>query len=138
VRSVFDVAVKLLAGRAKSRSRLEAALVQRGYSAEEIASTLQRVTELGYLDDQRYALEKIRTALEEGRALADIVRRLEADGIAEAEAVVRQAAEGHDETKAARILLAKKKLTGVRAARFLAGRGYGEDVIRSVVGELED
>ena len=133
MRSVFDVAVKMLAGRPKSRARLFASLEAKGYPAQQIDAALDRCTELGYLNDARYAEDKTRSGLAEGRSISDVVRRLEADGIAGAEKVVRALAEGHDEVAAARALLQKKRLSGVRAARFLAGRGYSEDVIGAVV-----
>jgi len=39
---------------------------------------------------------------------------------------------------AARAALLKKKATGVKAARFLASRGFDEDVIRALVPLHED
>ena len=39
---------------------------------------------------------------------------------------------------AARALLAKKKATGAKAARFLASRGFDDEVIRAVVPGLAD
>jgi regulatory protein len=138
--SAFDAAVRLLKGRAKSRARLEQALVIRGFEAAAIAEALRRVTELGYLDDSRYADAKARTALAEGRSIADVERRLEADGIdpaLAAQASRSAAAEGgHDDLDAARALLAKRKVQGARAARLLASRGFSEDVIEQLV-ELE-
>lgn len=134
--SAFETAVRLLKARAKSRARLEQALVARAHTAAEISDALERVTQLGYLDDARYAEAKARTAFAEGRALADVLRRLEADGIApELAACTAKAAAheaGHDDASAALRLVKKKKLTGAKAARFLASRGFPEDVIERV------
>jgi regulatory protein len=141
--SAFDAAVRLLKGRAKSRARLEQALLARGHAEREVAEALGRVTALGYLNDARYAEARARSAIAQGRSLADVQRRLEADGIStqEAAAAARAAAAeaGHDELAAARALVKKRRLAGPKAARFLAGRGFSADVIERVAGNaLED
>jgi regulatory protein len=137
--TAFERAVKLLAGRPKTRARLEQALLAKGHGAEEVAQALARAAELGYLDDRRYAETRARAALAEGRAPRAVVHKLEAEGVdaAVAEAAVGEATEGYDPKDAARALLKRRKLTGLKAARFLAGRGFAEDVVRSVV-RLDD
>jgi regulatory protein len=137
--TAFETAVRLLKSRAKSRARLELALEARGHSAEQISEAIARVTSLGYLDDGRYAEAKARSAISEGRSIADVERRLAADGIAPelATSAARAAAHeaGHDDLSAARALVKKRKLSGVKAARLLASRGFDEDVISRVVGD---
>ncbi len=135
-------AVKLLAGRERTEKGLERALAQRGYGAEEIGLAVARVKALGYLDDAGVAARKARAGFAEGRSAADVERRLVADGIAEAvaEEVVGAEAEacGHDELAAARALVAKRRLVGVKAARFLVARGFSEEVVEKVVGTRFD
>jgi SOS response regulatory protein OraA/RecX len=41
-----------------------------------------------------------------------------------------------DDVAAARQLLAKKRVDGVKAARFLASRGYSHELIERLVGTL--
>ncbi|MBK7860143.1 MAG: regulatory protein RecX [Archangiaceae bacterium] len=136
--TAFDTAVKLLEGRPKSRARLEAALVQRGFAARDIAQALARVTELGYLDDRRHAEARARAGVAEGRSVPDVERRLEAEGIDPAlaaevtEAVAREA--GYDELSAARALVQRRKVSGAKAARLLASRGFSDDVVETVSG----
>jgi regulatory protein len=129
--------VRLLKSRAKSRARLEQALEARGFSASDIAEALKRVSELGYLDDGRYSEAKAASELKTGRSLDNVRRRLEAEGVDEdvaAEAVSRAAVEtGHDDLAAAKALVQKRKLTGARAARFLASRGFAFELIERVV-----
>lgn len=129
--------MRLLKSRAKSRARLEQALEARGFSAAEISEALRRVTELGYLDDGRYSEAKAASELKTGRSLDNVRRRLEAEGVDEdiaADAVSRAAQEtGHDDLSAAKALVQKRKLTGVRAARFLASRGFSYELIERVV-----
>jgi regulatory protein len=137
--TAFERAVKLLAGRPKTRARLEQALLAKGHDAAEVEQALNRAQELGYLDDRRYAETRARAALAEGRAPGAIVHKLTAEGVdaSLAEAAVSAASEGYDPAEAARGLLKRRKLTGLKAARFLAGRGFPEDVVRSVV-RLDD
>lgn len=131
-------AVKLLAGRERTERGLERALVQRGYEAMEIAGALERVKALGYLDDAGVAKRKAKAGFDEGRSLADVERRLVADGIDEALAAQAARAEakarGYDELAQAEALVAKRRLAGAKAARFLASRGFSEDVVERVIG----
>jgi regulatory protein len=131
-------AVELLAGQERSLAQVQQALQTRGYPEEEIAAALQRVRELGYLDDRRVAQARSRRFFAEGRSLADARRRLEAQGIdpalARACAEEAAAAAGHSEEAAARALLAQRKLSGLKAARLLASRGFEEGLIASLVG----
>lgn len=130
-------ATKLLAGRDKSRAQLRAALLQRGYDDEETDAALQRAAELGYLDDARVAERKAREALDDGWAGEVLVAKLVAGGLDEsvAQRAVDEAiaATGWDALKAARKLAEKRRLEGEKAARFLASRGFEEDVISRLV-----
>lgn len=131
--------MRLLKARAKSRARLEQALLARGHDPAEIAAAVERVTQLGYVNDARYAEARARTELAKGRAVEDVQRRLEADGVEAhlaAEAVRSAAGEaGYDALSAAAALLRKRRLSGAKAARFLAGRGFPEDVIERLCGD---
>ena len=134
--SAYETALRLLKSRAKSRARLEQALEARGHSAADIAAALKRLGELKYLDDGRYSEAKAMTELT-GRSADNVRRRLQAEGVDEevaAAAVQRAAREsGHDDVSAAKALLTKRKLSGVRAARLLASRGFSADVIEKLV-----
>jgi SOS response regulatory protein OraA/RecX len=140
--NAFDAAVRLLKGRSKSRARLEQALLQRGHPKAEVEQALARLVELKYLSDERHSEAKARSALASGRSLADVQRRLEAEGVEPAIAAqaARRAADeaGYDEVAAAKRLLGKRRLTGAKAARFLASRGFSEELIERLVGLAVD
>ena len=139
-KSALQTALRLLESRARSRAKLEQALEARGHTAKDIADALERVGQLGYLDDARYAEAKATTELKAGRSIDNVRRRLTAQGVDEAvaaAAAARAASEsGHDDEAAARALVTRRRLTGVKAARFLAGRGFDADVIEQVVGNV--
>lgn len=133
----FDAAVKLLKGRAKSRANLERDLLRRGFEAMEVDSALQKVGELGYLNDNVYAENKAREGFTLGRSRADILQRLEKDGVdaSLAERAIGQVGKdlGYDEEQAARALIHKRKLTGLKAAQMLGRRGFSEATIERLV-----
>lgn len=135
-------AVKLLAGRDKSEATLRAALEKKAFAAADIDAAITRVTSLGYLDERRFAETKTQEALRTGKTPADIKQRLERDGLPASvidSVVDREAkAAGFDARTAALALLAKRRLTGPKAARFLASRGFDEALIRSLVALGED
>ena len=135
-------AVKLLAGRDKSELKLRAALEKKAYQQPEIDETITRVKSLGYLEEARFAEAKVKEALRVGKTPADIRQRLEREGLTDqviAATLEREVgASGFEPLAAARALLKKKKISGVKAARFLASRGFDEEIIRTVLPSLED
>ncbi len=131
-------AVKLLAGRDKSELKLRMALEKKQYAAGEIDQAMSKLKALKYLDEGRFAQGKIKEALASGKTPAGIRQKLEAEGVASRFIDQALAAHPFDPLAAARAVLAKKKATGVKAARFLASRGFDEEVIRALVPLSED
>ncbi len=124
---------RLLAGREKTRAQLHADLVRRGVDALEIEAALNRAQELGYLDDTRAARRTAVAALRDGWVGEVLISRLTAKGIAEdiAVAALAHAVEelSWNESAAAQLLVTKRNLAGAKAARFLASRGFSEDLV---------
>ncbi|HEX2223318.1 MAG TPA: regulatory protein RecX [Thermoanaerobaculia bacterium] len=78
--SCYDKAVQLLAVRSHFRAELAAKLARRGYSEDEVAAALDRLTAEGYLDDRRAAEELTAARIERGgegrrRLRAELARR---------------------------------------------------------------
>ncbi len=132
---------KLLSGRDKTRAQLHAALERKGFGPEEIDAALERARSLGYLDDARVAKRRALAELTAGWAGEALRARLEAVGVEghTAQAAIDEAiAElGWRDLEAARRLLAVKKATGAKAARFLSSRGFSDDVVERLVGSPE-
>lgn len=137
----FDVAVKALGRRERTRAALRQLLERKGFPEVEVAQALERLEGLGYLDEQRALTAKARAALGPGRGLAGVVARLVAEGADEgaaADAVGAAGQElGHSDEAAARALLRKRRVTGAKAARLLAARGFDEGLIRALVPGLD-
>lgn len=126
-------AIALLAASDKTRAQLMEALRRRGYRPAEIDEAAQRLTALGYLDDRRVAQRKAHRDLHAGWAGLPLLARLTAAGFGEelaqqalGVAIAESRWNGED---AARKLLSRNRLVGVKAARFLARRGFDEDVV---------
>ena len=131
-------ATRLLASTDKTQSQLVAALASRGYPPAEIESALERAQALGYLDDARVAKRRAQEHLRLGWAGEALLARLVGGGLEEtlaARALKEAIAEsGWSALEAARGLVAQRKLTGAKAGRFLASRGFEEDVVERVIG----
>jgi regulatory protein len=80
--STVDAALRLLGRRPLSESELSARLEQRGHTGESIEACCKRLLEMGYLDDQKLALEFIVTRAERlGHAPRRLVDQLCRRGI---------------------------------------------------------
>jgi len=134
----YQRALSLLSKRERTRAGLEAALLAKGHPEGEVQEALERVARLGYLDDAKVAQAQARRELARGRSRAEVARRLAAHGVEEglsAQATAAMADElAHDDEAAARALVKRRRLTGLKAARLLASRGFDEELIRRVTG----
>jgi len=130
--------VRLLASRDRTTAELDQALERRGHGLQERQAALEAMRHLGYLDERRAGALLARRWLQEGRSLAAVVARLGQKGlpgplateVAEAEA----RASGHSDQAAARRLLEARRVSGPRAARLLASRGFPEELIARLLG----
>lgn len=75
-------AVRLLAGRARTRADLERRLRSRELAAEAVTQALDDLARAGYVDDVAYARERIEQVLRDGkRGAAALIDRLVGDGL---------------------------------------------------------
>jgi regulatory protein len=135
-------ATRLLASTDKTRAQLVAALERKGYPPAEIDEAIARAQALGYLDDARVARKKAQAELRAGWAGDALLARLTGAGLDEAlarSAVAEAISEaGWVALEAARALMGARRLTGAKAARFLASRGFEEDVVERLVRLPQD
>jgi regulatory protein len=146
--AVFDKAVWLLGVKGRSARDLGRALRQRGATPGEVQSALQRLQELGLLDDSAFARG---TAQARAGARGSSRRRVEQllvrKGVnpALAKAAAAEAFVGVDEREAAREVAARRlkslaSLDGTTQRRrlyaWLARRGYPPAIVSAVVREL--
>ncbi len=142
-----ELCLRLLAGRARSRSELAERLAAAG--AEELTAeqVLERLTEVGLVDDAAYAAGLARSRRAERglsrRALAGELRRR---GLAEEVVAGAVDAAAAEPDAAVALRLAQRRARGLshlppdaqrrRLSGYLARRGYGFDVVGPVCAEV--
>jgi len=145
--AALRAALRLLAARSRSRQELRVALQRRGFSSSQQNATLARLDSLGYLDDRQFARQRAATLLSGGFGPRTVLGRLIAQGLSDEEArqglLDAQSQIGFDEFESARALLRKRQPDGIkdrkslaRVVRLLGARGFSEEVIERLTGEL--
>jgi SOS response regulatory protein OraA/RecX len=126
------VAGRALRARDLSRDRLAERLQQRAVSPAVAAESLATLERAGLVDDRRVAQTRARALAERGWGDEAIRHRLRSEALQET--VIEDAvATLEPETERARPLIARRG-TGPRTARYLAGRGFGEDSVEAALG----
>lgn len=123
-------------------------MARRGFGAQEISAALTRLTELSYVDDARFALQRATVLLRDGRlGVEGAHARLLAHGLSASAArvAIDQARRelGFDAYASAKTLLQRRKLFGrpllpkerARAERLLSTRGFDADVVERLLSE---
>ncbi|MGV9801701.1 recombination regulator RecX [Mycobacterium sp. NPDC003449] len=145
-----NVCLRLLTVRARTRAELAAQLVKRGYPEDVSTTVLDRLTEVGLIDDEDFAEQWVRSRHANSgkgkRALAVELRKKGVDGevITAALADLDPAAERQRAEQLVRDKLRREKLgdPGDRDAEnrvtrrlvgMLARRGYGQSMALDVV-----
>jgi regulatory protein len=137
--------LRLLTARARPRAELAAQLAKRGYPGDVSARVLDRLTEVGLIDDADFAEQWVSSrrmsAAKGRRALAAELRTkgLDEDVIATALDGIDAAAERRRAEQLVRTRLRRENLDGDqlkvarRLAAMLARRGYSQTVALDVV-----
>lgn len=139
--------LRLLAGQARTRQELADALRRRNVPPEAAEAVLNRMTDVGLVDDAEFAHAWVESRQQRrGLSRTGLRRELQRKGVDRelVEDAVGQVS-GEDEREAARAL-AEKKLRSVRGldpvvqrrriAGALARRGFSGEVVSSVLREL--
>ena len=136
----METGILLLSRRAHSRAELQQKLVRRGYEPDAVATTLARVTELGYLDDAAFARGLVRRRSSSRGPMA-LAAELSSKGIDRAGAAVALAGFDPDAqlvagTRLAERLGARRADEGYRELLDRIGpklmrRGFSSGVVRA-------
>ena len=145
-KSVRECALFLLEYADRTEQELRRKLQERGYSQEEIDEAVSFLTEYGYLNDAAYAERYIRSRsscksrrilrmeLEKKGVDRDVIDRELEEGMIDEKAQIRRFLEKKGYEPGEESDPAKKR----KIMAALARRGYTYDVVRSVMGELEE
>jgi regulatory protein len=147
LRECESLALRLLASREHSRHELAQKLRQRCEAdPEQVGQLLDKLQEMGYLDDARYAASFVRASVARGRGPQRIAYGLREHGVddtvavqalAEADVDWQALADEQREKKFGRVIPADYK-ERARQSRFLAGRGFYMDTIKAVFQRRPD
>jgi SOS response regulatory protein OraA/RecX len=126
------VAGRALRARDLSRDRLAERLQQRAVSPAVAAESLATLERVGLVDDRRVAQTRARALAERGWGDEAIRHRLRSEALQET--VIEDAVAALEpESERARPLIARRGI-GPRTARYLAGRGFGQDSVEAALG----
>jgi regulatory protein len=129
-----DTALRAVSRREQSTAELDRRLRQRGFAPGLREETLNRLERVGLVDDERYAMRRAESLSERGQGDEAIRWRLERDGVP-GETAAKAVAALPPERQRARLVVAAQG-TGLRTARELARRGFGEDAVEEALGEV--
>lgn len=144
----FDTAAGLLAHKMRTRAELEQRLAGRGIDVSAVREALDKLAAYGYVDDERFAGEYVRSAVQTGRwGRKAVAYRLKEKGLGQSviDAALCEYTE-EDERRIARRQMetAAGRLTGVEAHRqrrkicaALARHGFDYDVIGALLAASE-
>lgn len=148
--SALDSAFRLLTRRDHTRWELAAKLRFKGFGAGDVTRAIDRLDELGYLNDARTARIMAEHLLRKGYGILRIRYSLGQKGLGDEAIDKALICCGDDvaQVQHARCVLEKKRLRLEREAdpvkryqrayRFLAGRGFPAGIIRQTIGEWDD
>jgi regulatory protein len=137
VGSGIDAAARALRHRDRSTSDLRSLLVERGVDEDEVHDVLDVLTRARVLDDSRYAESRARALAARHAGDAYIRHDLARSGLSEAILAEALATLEPEPERAARVVA--RRGASARTARYLAGRGFSDDVVRGCVAHaVED
>ncbi|TCV97236.1 regulatory protein [Luteibacter rhizovicinus] len=138
-RSAFDKALGLLARREHSQRELRQKLNRGGFARDESTAAVERLGDLGYQDDSRFAEVLVRSRIGQGYGPARIRAELKSQGISDA--AIRELLEAADVDW--RVLASsqlRRRYGGTsadpaeraRRAQFLLRRGFAAATVRGL------
>jgi regulatory protein len=127
-----DTALRALSRREQTTAELDRRLRDRRFAPGLREETLNRLEHVGLVDDERYAMRRAESLSERGQGNEAIRWRLERDGVA-GETAAKAVAALPPERQRARLVVAARG-AGLRTARELARRGFGEDAVEEALG----
>ncbi len=140
-----DTALRALARREHSAAELAFKLKQRGHADAVVQATVEAVVDAGWQSDARYAEMLVRNRVEQGYGPLRIRAELQAAGVPDA--MAREALETAEIDWCACVravhqrrfrALASNAKQWQQQYRFLAGRGFSSEHIRTVLKGLSD
>jgi SOS response regulatory protein OraA/RecX len=128
-----ETALRALRFRDRTTAELDARLEQRGVGEAEREKALETLERIGYVDDERFARSRAERLAVRGSGDALIRDDLERRGVAAETVESVLAGIEPERERVARIVL--QRGPGVKTARYLAARGFGEEAVEGIVAQ---
>ncbi|RUR18843.1 recombination regulator RecX [Legionella sp. km535] len=141
----FDSAIRLLSRREHGAMELYKKLEQKDFDSAEINNALDACKRLGLQNDVRFVEEFIRLRIRQGYGPLKIMQELASKGV-DRDLIHSELAKERDNWGSYALAVWEKKCKGrtdldfneqQKLKRFLLYRGFGMDVITTVVNELK-
>ena len=132
----MQAALRLLRHRDRSVAQVDRALAARGVEENARAEALMTLTRTGVVDDSRFAEGRAASLAARAAGNALIARDLTAAGIASEDADEAIAALDSEHDRAREVV--RRRGASPKTARYLAGKGFSEEVVREVVARAGD
>ena len=134
--SPLEQALRALRHRERSAAEVDRYLIDRGVGDDEREEVLETLARTALVDDRRFAEVRARSLVERGAGNELIRHELARAGIDSELAEEIVASLPSETERVARIV--PRRGGGLKTARYLAGRGFSDDVIRTVVAHSGD
>lgn len=144
IQKIKDSAFNLLSYRERSCFELKRKLLEKGYNEKDISSVIERLKELSYLDDNRFAYKWIKDRLNyklRGRNL--IKKELLAKGIDsniienKIKSLIDNEREISNGIKLARKWLSSKEPDLIKLKRYLYYKGFSVEIIQEIIEKMK-
>lgn len=126
-----ESALRALRHRDRSAAQLDDRLAARGVSEDDRVEALATLARTGLVDDRRFAKTRAERLADRGAGNAFIRHDLLRAGV-DAELVEHAMSALESERERAEHIVARRG-PGAKTARYLAGKGFSDDVIHAVV-----
>jgi regulatory protein len=134
--SPLEQALRVLRHRERSAAEVDRYLTERGVGDDEREQVLETLARTALVDDRRFAEVRAASLVDRGAGNEFIRHELARAGV-DSELAEETVASLPSETERVARIIARRG-AGPKTARYLAGKGFSEDVVRTVVAYSGD
>ena len=131
----LEPALRALRSRDRSVREIERELEARGIAAPDREAAIETLVRTGLVDDRRFAESRASALARRGAGDALVRHDLRRAGVADeiVDHALDQLETEHERARA----IVERRGSSSRTARYLAGKGFSEDVVRAAIAEPE-
>jgi regulatory protein len=134
--TALDQALRALRHRDRTATEIDHLLESRGVEESDRQDVLERLVRTALVDDERYAASRARALADRGAGNERIRYELARAGVVPEIAEVAIGSLDSESERAARVVA--RRGASVKTARYLAGKGFSDDVVHAAVARARD